>query len=200
MRLRRARELAGLDLQQAASRLGMSVSELARFEGGSAGLVHNVPAPLLSPSAHDLERMCEVYGVNIWWLRGFDVALDDHAVRLLDSIEPPDDRARVAELLSSLRPPQSDRMGIYSDAYPGMKPGETRVVLVGEHRMSVRMNHASAVHTGRATYHVLCVTCDGEVVAESTTGPRQLAEHHARRVARGDSTSGGRTATPQKGS
>lgn len=92
MRLRRARELAGLSIGQAAKLLGWSQGPLVLMEKG-----HGHP-----PDPGELGRLASLYGVSVEWLRGDEVQLSDDHRMLVGEIEHDGDRARVAELLASL--------------------------------------------------------------------------------------------------
>lgn len=91
MRLRRARELAGLTIARAAERIGFH-----------RGTVRNLEAGDFDPEPTELDRMASVYGVSLEWLRGDDVPLSEAERGVLAGIEHTGDRARVAELLASL--------------------------------------------------------------------------------------------------
>lgn len=60
-RIRRARELAGLTIGQAARRIGWTVVDVSSFETGSA-----------TPSEIQLRMFADLYGVNLAWLQGAD--------------------------------------------------------------------------------------------------------------------------------
>lgn len=98
-RLRRARELAGLSLSQAAKLLGWAQSPLYALETGAGG----------PPTDADLSRLAELYHVPIAYLLGDEVRIPDDLHRQLDAANvSPGDRATVLEFagILSLYPPQ----------------------------------------------------------------------------------------------
>ena len=91
-RCRRARELAGLSLGQAARKLGVTIAELTSAE-------------LTGPWGNcGAGRLADLYGVSVAWLIG-ETALRDYAAvdRIPGGRELPfHDRDAIAELLAAL--------------------------------------------------------------------------------------------------
>jgi transcriptional regulator with XRE-family HTH domain len=96
-RYRRARELAGLALAQAARRLGWDTQALEEHESD-----HPTAAryPL---SAAEKRTMADLYGCSVEWLLGADPVLSDDVRRLLrDGGMQPAEIDRLSELLRSM--------------------------------------------------------------------------------------------------
>lgn len=181
MRLRRARELAGLSRGQAIRLIripGLAKDLLCRFEDGR-----------IDPSAHCTERMCEVYDVNLLWLRGYEIPLVEKHLAIIRQIENTSDRARVAELLASLpvRPTPRSPDGIYDDEFPDLKDGQftfshqcprtsggARSIIKSGHHFSVTPSGSTGFNTGRQRYRVVCLTCDHVVVHEAASRSRKV--------------------------
>jgi transcriptional regulator with XRE-family HTH domain len=91
-RVRRAREMAGLSLGQAARVLGCLRQTVADFEAGYS-----------TPQPSHLQQMADVYRVSLAWLRGDDVKFPEATVRWLAQAPISDeDRDRLLELLTAL--------------------------------------------------------------------------------------------------
>lgn len=96
-RLRRARELAGLSLTQAARKLGWDGLSLEEHETGAC-------AALRWPLSDDeWSRLADLYGVTVAWLRGADVELPEATREVLRQVEHNGDRARLTELLEAVQ-------------------------------------------------------------------------------------------------
>jgi transcriptional regulator with XRE-family HTH domain len=95
-RLRRARELAGLSLGQAARRLGWAQGPLGAMEIGQG----------TPPTETDLVALATLYGVSLAWLQGADPVVPDHVDRVLrDADIPHGERDRLLELLGAIMTP-----------------------------------------------------------------------------------------------
>ena len=92
-RYRRAREMAGLSITQAARLLGLRVIDVIDMESAHpSGL-----CAWLSP-----DKVAEIYGVSAAWLEGAEPNLPPVARELLRQMESTSDRAKVTELLEAL--------------------------------------------------------------------------------------------------
>jgi transcriptional regulator with XRE-family HTH domain len=92
-RSRRAREGAGLTLEQAARFLGMPADQLRSIEENDAAYADA-----------DVPRLADIYGVNIEWLSGRCELYDYAALKGVRGAEdlPFHDRDMLAELYASL--------------------------------------------------------------------------------------------------
>ena len=96
-RLRRAREIAGLSLGQAAAKLGWSQGPLQAMEVNAG----------YQPTEDDLRTLAALYGVSAAWLRGADPVVPAAAARLLrESRIEPRDRDALEELLGAIYTPE----------------------------------------------------------------------------------------------
>lgn len=94
-RYKRARELAGLSLAQAAARLGWAQGPLYAAEGG-------LGAPLTEP---EVRIMADVYGVSIAWLQGADPVVPEATREMLrDADISFADRDNLIEFLGAVKP------------------------------------------------------------------------------------------------
>lgn len=92
-RYRRARELAGLSLGQAARLLGIGIVDVIELESAT-----DTPAIQTIPAQH----VASMYGVSLAWLEGAEPVLPPVAQQLLRSMDSTTDRARVEELLGAI--------------------------------------------------------------------------------------------------
>lgn len=92
-RSRRARELSGLSLGQAARKLGMPRNQLRAVEESDDAY-----------AVVDLSRLVELYGVNLDWMSGRSELLDYVAIKKLRGADelPFRDRDMLAELFAAL--------------------------------------------------------------------------------------------------
>lgn len=94
-RLRRAREIAGLSLGQAARRLGTSTTALSDFEMGES-----------TPSAATIRVLASLYCVSISWLSGADPVIADDVRRAIDTaILSNADRASLIDVIGAICTP-----------------------------------------------------------------------------------------------
>lgn len=100
IRIRRARELAGMDVAQAGIRLGLPAGQLSMIENGVFGLLGVVDT---EPDPPTVGRMADLYGVSREWLRGQSIKLSDAENAVLLEIQNRRDRSRIREVLESLR-------------------------------------------------------------------------------------------------
>lgn len=105
-RYRRARELAGLSIAQAARMIGTGACELANME------IHATD-PILRATADIEHRMADLYGCSLAWLRGEPVELSTSVRELLSHADKLSfaDRDALDELLRSMGRKRIDNLG-----------------------------------------------------------------------------------------
>lgn len=97
-RYRRARELAGLTLAQAARLLGTGACDLSNMEIHAAD-------PILRPTAEMECRMADVYGCSLIWLQCADPDIPESTRKMLREADlNPTERDGLLELLGSIGP------------------------------------------------------------------------------------------------